>query len=407
MKNLNKAQKKAMAILMMISLVMGLHSMTTSLVGYIMTSYPDIPQTTVTSLITIPGLIGVVASFVFGTLAIKISRKFLLAVSATFSTLYFLLFTFVGDKGPFSLLIVAACLVGVSQGTAIPMINSMINEHLGNELSAKYVAWSTALYNVGITVISIVGGNIAAINGGANWYNAYYLGFIIIPVLVVFLFLMPKSQLAGQQQTAQTEAAAEEPQTSGFIPVKVFAMLGCGILMLIGSGAFVLNYSNYIINEYAIGTSAEAGFAYSIFTVAGVIGGFAYGFTSKALKKWMVPVCYLGGSIGIVAFMMINTNLAGAYICAFCLGFFINTANPYIIGQIMGHTPKKYISLSMGIFTGGMNIGMYLCPTLNNALGSMFGGGMKNSILAGLCFAAAAAVISVFLYALDKKSVRA
>jgi MFS family permease len=409
-------QTKIVIALGVIGAGLSMYSLTPALIAYIIGSYSSLSATTVSQLLTIPSIVGLAASFAAGPLALKISKKLLLMIAASAVLTYFLLFIIVGARGPFGLLIAAAMIVGIAQGAAVPIISSIINESLDPAKSASSLALILALMQGGGAVVSFIGGNIASINGGANWPNAYYIGLYLIPAMLIFAFLMPgkkASAPAAARAVPQAENKAEdngkpsEPIAAAGkgIPVRVFLMILMLMLLNLCLLAFAFNISTYIISEYNLGTSAQAGMVNSIFMVVGMGVGFTYALWQKLLKNYLGIVGLVIVVAAIFVMMRITTTLAGVYIAAVLVGIGNNFSFPFIMAKIMESTPPKMVPVSMSLSMGGINIAVFVSVYTLNFAGGLLGGGLSNTLLAGGIFGIVAAVMSVFLL-LPKKNVQ-
>lgn len=104
--------------------------------AYILNSYPNVPASTVTLLLTLPSLVGLVVSFLIGPISMKANKKALLIVSYCFMILSVAVYAFVGSKN-ITLLMVAAVLCGLCQGSCGTLQNSLIAERSKAEKRAN------------------------------------------------------------------------------------------------------------------------------------------------------------------------------------------------------------------------------------------------------------------------------
>jgi len=121
------------------------------------------------------------------------------------------------------------------------------------------------------------------------------------------------------------------------------------------------------------------------------------------LKKWLMPFSYGLTVIGLFVLMAVNTTLVGAYAASLAIGIGFGLTHPYIMSHVMAITPPKLIPVSMSLFAGGMNLGMFVAPFVLNALSGLLGGGIGNTLLVSIAFASVSTVIAVFLFPLAKQ----
>jgi MFS family permease len=396
-------QKRALTAIYIISFVLLLQGLTGTTIAYIIDSYSSLPPVSVQQIVSLPAIFGLIVSFIIGPIAMKINKKYLTMLTAVMILIYFCIFAFVGSKGPFPLLLFATVFAGIAQGTAMTLASSMVGEFVGPEKSANYVAISLALMNGGGAFIAIVGGAIAAGNNGANWPYAYYLGFLIVPALIVFGILMPKKPDTAEAAPHEQAAAGGAPQQAApagkeKLPPRDIAIGVLAIFSSICICGFLFYISVYIVNEYKLGTSVEAGIANSIFTVTGLVTGFTYSIWAKLFKKALIVVSFSLVVLALFCMMTFTTTLFGAFAAALFMGWGFNMMNPYIMGFIMQITPPRLAPVGISFLMAGANMGMFVAIYVLNFLSDLMGGGLKNVLLICTVGMAACTVVAFFVY---------
>jgi MFS family permease len=370
-------QKRALIAIYIISFVLYLHTFTQTTIAYIIDSYSSLPPVSVQQIVSLPAIFGLIISFAIGPIAMKINKKYLTLICTTMLLIYFAIFAFVGSKGPLSLLLFATVFAGIAQGSTLTLASSMVGEFVNAEKSANYVAISMAMQNGGTALLAIIGGAIAAGNGGANWPYSYYLGVIMIPAIIVFGILMPKKPDAPEADSHGDAAhggsvalAAEK----GKIPPKDIAIGVLAIFSFICICGFLFYISVYIVNEFKLGTSVEAGLANSIFTITGIVTGFTYGIWAKLFKKALIVVSFVLMTMALFCMMTFTATLFGAFAAAVLLGWGFNMMNPYIMGFIMQITSPRLVPVGISIFMAGINVGAFIAIYVLNFLSGLLGG---------------------------------
>lgn len=404
MSGLSKTSRNAVIAVMVISLVLLFASMTSPLLGYIAASYPT---ENFFLLVQVPGLVGTAVSFLVGPMAMKINMKWLMVICAVSALTYFLVFTFIGSNGPWIALVIGAGIVGICQGAAMVLTSSVFGAYVVDPgQRANFVAISGALMNGGAAVVNIVGGWLAAGNGGADWPKAYMLGLLIIPALIVFWIFMPLAPDAQELPMAADDGQGGPPPApvaTGFIPVKVFLIIGMGLIVSLGMGVFLMNVGTYITGELGIGkgygyTTIESGMANALFTILGVVAGFSYPIISRPLGRMVTPIGYAVGAAGLAVCFLFPSNILYIYIGAGMCGLGFNIAMPYVMGQMMAITPPRWIPVAMSINMGAMNLAMSFVPNIFGFLGSLADGTIASQIMIGASLVVVGVVCSVFLF---------
>jgi MFS family permease len=234
---------------------------TGALLAYIFQAYGEtVSPDTIMLVMTLPSLVGVAGTFAAGPLAMKFNKKTLILGCAGLLFVYFAILGMVGPHGPFWLLLFAAVLAGICQGGSVTLTSLIIGEYSAPEKRAARMARSGAILNGGAALINIIGGMIAAGNGGANWPYAYYLGIIILPAMVLFFILMPnRAPEAAAPAEHEAGGASAQADDRFFIPPRVLLMDLAVLAAAIAYAAFILNVSTHIIGVYQLGDSSHAG----------------------------------------------------------------------------------------------------------------------------------------------------
>ncbi|MDR2516799.1 MAG: MFS transporter [Spirochaetaceae bacterium] len=391
-------QKKAILAVYVISFVLLFAGLTGTTIAYIINSYVPAGYSpgAIQQLMSMPAIFGLVTSFVIGPVAIKINKKYLTMLCAVMVFLYFVIFAAVGSNGPFPLLLAATAFGGIAQGSAMTLMSSMIGEFAGPAKSANYVAIGLAIMNAGGALVALAGGAIAVGNGGAAWPQAYYLGVLVIPALIIFGILMPKKPDDADAVPAAgpAEGTPPPPPAGGKLPVRNVII---GILAVFSSiciCGFLFYISVYIVNEFKLGTSVEAGIANSIFTITGVVTGFTYGIWAKLFRKFLIVVSFGLVTLALFCMMTFTSTLLGAYLGALLMSFGFNMMNPFIMGFIIRITPARLVPVGISCLMAGANMGMFAAIYVLDFLSGLLGGGLGNVLLvatAGMAICTAAA----------------
>jgi MFS family permease len=399
-------QKRALVAIYIISFVLLLQGLTGTTVAYIIDSYSDLPPTSVQQIVSLPAIFGLIVSFLIGPIAMKINKKYLTIIISLAILVYFGIFAFVGSNGPFSLLLVSTVFAGIAQGAAMTLASSMVGEFVGAEKSANYVAISLALMNGGGALMAIIGGAIAAGNNGANWPYAYYLGIVLVPAIIAFGILMPKKPEGAAAPRPSGEAAHQQaaaaPADKGKLPARDIAIGVLAVFSSICICGFLFYISVYIVNEFKLGTSVEAGIANSIFTITGLVTGFTYSIWAKLFKKALIVVSFGLVTLALFSMMTFTTTLFGAFSAAVLLGWGFNMMNPFIMGFIMQITPPRLAPVGISLLMAGANMGMFVSLYVLNFLSGLLGGGLKNVLLVCTVGMAICTVIAGFVYRAKK-----
>ena len=329
-------------------------NMTMGIIAYIMQSYSNVSPTIVSNLLAMPPLVGTVYAFCVGFLHKKIPGKYLMLAAQGALFLYGMIFLFFGGNAPIGVLLAAAGLAGIGQGSNNTLLAIALSEAVPDEnRRGGVLGICMSVMNIGGVLFTTLGGALAV----NRWNNAYYLCFIVLAGMALQLLFLPLGKCSEAAEPGQQKA-------SGKLPWKVWLISGHYFIFFLALYVFGLNVSEYVITTHQLGTSVESGIAASMVTMGGVLAGVLFGVYSKALKKFTVPVLMGMTVVGLVIPIFITTSILAIYTCGFLLGFAMMGANPYIIGMLGRIVPKEQYSKALGVFSGFMNGGMVVAVTV-------------------------------------------
>lgn len=376
--------------------------------AYIGLDYPDVSENAVSTLITIPNLTALVFAFIIGPFAVNRNKVKILYTSLIAMIIHCVLYYINGMvHGPFWIYMLAGACGGYGIGTYIPLINGILSDHFPGDQRAKRIANYNVFINIGGVIVLQTAGIIAARNNGAQWYNAYLLGILAIIGLISFGILAAKAN-ADVPSIVSENASDNTSKTKLGIKDIPPNILGWVVLMGIVHGlfyvtqyAFNVTASNYIITEYALGTSVQAGTAVSLVRFSLIIFTALYPFFQRFLKEWMIPVGYLMVGVGLFI-MMVSKSLIGAYVCACFVGLATSLAHATFYGKATRYVPSNLAPVATSIVQGLVSAGSFLSVYILSFLAGLLGGGMSKQFQAGIILSVIIAIVSIFMYVVKK-----
>ncbi len=392
---MKKQERKTLIGLCAIAAVLSITNITNSLMGSIAQSYSNVPYETLALLMTLPTLIGMVISFVSGPVIMKADPKTLLIIVVGCVMADLGIFALVGENGPLALLYVGVCLAGVSTGSNMILLSSLVHQCFEPTRHASLIAMLTAMIQGGSAVANMAAGNIAA---KAGWPNAYWIGLIVIPVVILFVILVPgksaRTPVAGHSsQPSQKEATSGKER----LPGKAYLIIAIKIVYCFCLGAFSFNYSNYIINEHQLGTSAQAGTIAFLQMFTAMFVGFTYSFWSKLLKKALIPIAHILLPLAILSMLVFHDSLLGVTVAAVLVGFSSNVTTSGLMAKMMQITPSRLVPIGTSLIQGSVTCSAFVSLYVLRFVGKIFGGGMNGSFIAAILFGAIAWVLSIIV----------
>lgn len=366
-----------------------------ALVAYIMATYSNVSPTVVQNILVTPSLVATVYAFFVGQLNTKFSTKKLLLFGQISIVSMGMIFMFLGGKVSIWILILAAGLIGIGQGSNNTILGAMLADMIDDEKErGSFLGICMAVMNVGGVFFSVVGGKIADVT--SSWQTAYVLFFIILAAIVIELICLPEGPVAKAQEPADGGKVEKVA-----IPAKVWVISIHYFFFFLALYVYGSNISQYIIEYYKLGGASEAGIATSVVTAGGIIAGAAYGVYSQWFKKLTVPIMMGVAAVGLFLCMTMTTTVWGAYIGGAMVGFSMSACGPYIIMELGKIAPGAQYSKAMSIYSGFMNAGMCVAIyVINIATGIICGDSsdIYTKFLVGLVLAAACCITSIPVY---------
>ena len=158
-----------------------------------------------------------------------------------------------------------------------------------------------------------------------------------------------------------------------------------GLLLVYGIGsifwnAWYMNYSDYIVNEAQLGTSAMAGMIGSLCSVAGTVSGLVVAFWIRATKKFSISLAFILGGAAMLLPQLTQSAIgcyAGGILCQF-FNLIIGSGLTTYLGLV---TTGKNAATALSLLAGFEGSGVFLCGYIVPLVGNLFGGGAGTNIL--------------------------
>ena len=401
-------QKRIMLAINIYMTTFLMYYITTSVTAYIQMYYPEVSPTTVTSLISLPTLTGLIAAVLIGPISMRVSKLNLMVVAMSTMGFYGIVMFLAGiNHWSFTWLYVATAVAGVGQGTFAPLANTIISESFQEDLRASRIAQYNVVENLGAFIILAVSGRIAAGNGGANWPYAYLLSIACFVTTLSFFIIMKMSGYKEKEVSPEVLAhqSAEKVRLKD-VPTKVivyiFLIALIHMFYYVGINSYYLNVSDYIITQYNLGTSAQAGDASSIVRGVLVVSTFIFPIWEKILKKWMIPFGYCIPLIGLLLMYFFTDSLFGIYACAACVAIGTSIVHSTFYSKACNNVPLRVVPLATSIMWGIANCGAYVSVYVQDWCASFFGGGIKGEIITGVAVLALVIIASIYAFVIKR-----
>ena len=265
---------------------------------------------------------------------------------------------------------------------AIELVMKMVG--LGSvPVGPLYMSFLTLPIAVGaITMGPAVGallGGVFAKTG--RFQDGYKTVLVLLPILILVLLFYPNVDREPTKDVLNADISAAVPTAE---PER-FPKVAVGLLLVYGIGsifwnAWYMNYSDYIVNEAQLGTSAMAGMIGSLCSVAGTVSGLVVAFWIRATKKFSISLAFILGGAAMLLPQLTQSAIgcyAGGILCQF-FNLIIGSGLTTYLGLV---TTGKNAATALSLLAGFEGSGVFLCGYIVPLVGNLFGGGAGTNIL--------------------------
>lgn len=368
---------------------------TTAVLAYIIADYAaqGVPVSKIVSVMTIQPLVGVFMAFLVGPISMRVSKKLLMMLALLLVIINGVIFAFMGGSCDYNWLLLASAFTGVVSGIVSTVPNSVVSQYVDNfEERGKYTGYNNAFMQGGALIMSAVGGFL----GAMRWQYAYYLYFLAVPALIIVAVLCPPDE--------KQEAAGKQAFQFDRIPARIWMMCVHYAVFFVCCYTFSVYISSYIITDFRLGSSAQAGIATALRGISAVLAAALYSKYNRKLGKWFMPFFCITTTLGYLLCTTLTTTLIGCMAGAFLIGIGQSAVAPYVIGEASGEVPGQLMPLAISMIMGSMSLGMFLSKYITGRLCIPLGGeSTYNRFLATTIICVIAIILGFLIYTAGKK----
>ncbi|MEO1816486.1 MAG: MFS transporter [Acetobacterium sp.] len=344
-------KKIKLAILSIASLLM--ISMTASaILADIELHFPDLEESVVQMVLTLPALLGLIFAFVAGPLSMRISKKSLVIFSLINGLIGGLIALILGPLA-IGFLLLASVLIGIAQGINATMTLALITDYFTGEESGAMMGLQSAFLNGGSMVLLFTSGLLANI----KWNHAYLVYLAFLPVLFIVIKNLPHDRPGRADLTKNSEGAGKLNVSVYFIAAFIF---------LFGSFFFVFqtNIALLVVSK-GYGDATLSGMINTAVSASGMVTGIKYGNLKRRLKMLAIPIGI--GAVGMgLGLIYVSGTLASIFVAAILVGFGIGIVMPTGIFMAANAVKNGMQSTAIALVTAAVNLGMFVSPLLFN-----------------------------------------
>ena len=344
-------------------LMMGVVGIASAL-SVIGSNFPELSQTDVQTLISIPCIVIIPVTLIVGKLMQVMSKKLL----ALIGIVLFL----VGGVVPafmtsFLALQVLRGVFGAGVGILQVVSTALVAENFEGAERDRVQGNLQAFQMLGCAIMVFVGGWLATL----GWNVVFYVHLIGVISLVVALTCLP-----NVKPSAQAKAAGSAPAEKGKLTGKMWVWMIIAFFVFC-TGQIYSNGNAYLLTEKGIGDSAASGLGMAFFCAGGILMGLFYGKLANALKGYTMGVGFLVMALSY-AVMAFAPSIVVFYIGCLILGLGMSVVMPGVFLNVGNSVGPAAVGMALSIATCVQNFGQFCSPYLVNPVAQALGGEMPN-----------------------------
>ncbi len=165
------------------------------------------------------------------------------------------------------MLYAASGIIGLGLSFVVVVSSSLISDYFTGLDKSRVMGFQSIFVSIGGALIAKGSGMFTAM---AGWRRGYLVFLICIPIVLIVLATVPKSEVTKQEEKKEKAGISKE-------------MVYFGLLCLV-TGIFVATFNSNIsmyIDRKGIGDASTAGTVASIMQIVGIAGGLVLGFVVK------------------------------------------------------------------------------------------------------------------------------
>lgn len=344
-------------------LMMGVVGIASAL-SVIGSNFPELSQTDVQTLISIPCIVIIPVTLIVGKLMQVMSKKLL----ALIGIVLFL----VGGVVPafmtsFVALQVLRGVFGAGVGILQVVSTALVAENFEGAERDRVQGNLQAFQMLGCAIMVFVGGWLATL----GWNVVFYVHLIGVISLLAALVCLP-----NVKPSAPAKAAGSAPAEKGKLTGKMWVWMIIAFFVFC-TGQIYSNGNAYLLTEKGIGDSAASGLGMAFFCAGGILMGLFYGKLATALKGYTMGVGFLVMALAY-AVMALAPSIVVFYIGCLVFGLGMSVVMPGVFLNVGNSVGPAAVGMALSIATCVQNFGQFCSPYLVNPVAQALGGEAPN-----------------------------
>lgn len=317
----------------------------------------------VQTLSTIPNLGVIFGIFLGEVVTLRIGAKRTVMTGLTIALIAGVIPVFISN---YTIVLVTRFLLGFGIGLFNSLTLSLISQfYEGNEL-ATMMGFQSTVQNLGSSVLSFAVSYLIIF----GWHATFLIYAIALPVMLLFGAVVPNidRQDTHESKTATTTSkpAARQRLNTPVIAISILTFFVYVFFMVV-----TVQLSSLFAAQH-IGSGSQASAVLGGLTLVSMLFSLFYGKLFKWIGSVILP---LGLFLMTIGFLLLSrmTAMGGVTVGVVIIGIGFAFTIPYIYTMVNVKAPKGSENLASSVMLIMTNAGVFLSPTVVNALSGAFG----------------------------------
>jgi MFS family permease len=327
-------------------------------------NFADTPgiETLTGMILTLPSLAIIFAAAIFGLLADRMNRAFLLIVAG-------LLYALGGASGLIAetlpQLLAGRLFLGIGVAGAMTLALAWGSDLFQGPARARFLGMQGAAMSAGGIVVIILGGYLSLL----HWRGAFAVYLLGLPIAVTALIaLRPYAKCReGSVLTATDE------EQDGRFPWGVYAFVGVLAFLFMGTFYILPTRIPFRLEEMGTTNTLVVGLFMAVVTVAAIPGSLIYGWCRRLFSPMTIfAAAFALMALGLFLISQADTHgvmALGLMICGFAMG----PAMPNFTTYLMAFVPAALRGRAAGLISTPKFAGQIISPLISAPFVSRFG----------------------------------
>lgn len=341
------------AVTLSISLLIMSPTAVAPAVADIIAAFPEVNPNITMWVVTLPSIVMVFFSLLYGTLVKILPKRTLLVLALTFFLIGGIVPAFLGN---IYLILAMRALLGAGVGFIMPMSTGLITDFYREQDQADMMGWQSAVVNFGGLIFMFLGGILAAIHWNYT-FLAYSVGLI---VAIWVLIKLPGPPVDNKTQPGSVK-----------IPGQVYGLIAGVFIFNLLFFNLMTNTSVMVSNE-GLGDASHSGTILTLFMVGGFVAGIIFGKAAALFGNYTNSLGWLATGTGMLV-IGISNNITVIVVGAFIAGCGMATTMPSYLIKVARISPPSTISTAYALLFCFVGVGQFISPIVFEQIINIFG----------------------------------